>query len=148
MSEFYSSEKRKEIIDRMSMPENERRAMTEATGLKILDGIYTLIEVLLRKDKPNGAELTVDGEAIRQAVLKANRDIHSRYIGESKKTEHIKGIQSIVLDFSEQKVSKIAFAKTKEEAERIERQLGMTVYFPSEIANFGDNEVPMYVLLD
>ena len=80
MSEFYSSEKRKEIVERMSMPENEHRAMTEATGLKILDGIYTLIEVLLRKDKPNGAELTVDGEAIRQAVLKANRDIHARYL--------------------------------------------------------------------
>ena len=66
---------------------------------------------------------------------------------ESKKTEHIKGTQSIVLDFSEQKVSKIAFARTKEEAERIERQLGMTVYFPSEIANFDENEIPMYVLI-
>ena len=53
---------------------------------------------------------------------------------------------SIVLDFKEKSISKVAFAKTKEEADRIKRQLGLTVYFPSEIANFAD-ETPMYVLL-
>lgn len=53
--------------------------------------------------------------------------------------------QSIVLDFTDKSVSKIAFAKTREEAERIKRQLDMTIYFPSEIANFGD-DAPMFVL--
>lgn len=56
-------------------------------------------------------------------------------------------VQSVVLDFSEKAVTKIAFAKTREEAERIKNQLDMAIYFPSEIANFGD-EIPMYILLD
>lgn len=54
--------------------------------------------------------------------------------------------QSIVLDFSEKAITKVAFAKTKEEADRLQKKLGMTVYFPSEIANF-EEDVPMYVLL-
>lgn len=53
---------------------------------------------------------------------------------------------SIVLDFKEKSISKVAFARTKEEADRLERQLGLTVYFPSELANWGE-EIPMYVLL-
>lgn len=55
-------------------------------------------------------------------------------------------VASIVLDFEETQIKKIAFAKTREEADRIKRQLDMTIYFPSEIANFGE-ETPMYVLL-
>ena len=53
--------------------------------------------------------------------------------------------KSIVLDFSEKAIKKVAFVKTKEEADRLQKELGMTVYFPSEIANFED--VAMYVLL-
>ncbi len=53
---------------------------------------------------------------------------------------------SITLDFKEKSISKVAFARTKEEADRLERQLGLSVYFPSELANWGE-EVPMYILL-
>ncbi len=56
------------------------------------------------------------------------------------------GTSSIVLDFKEKSISKVAFARTKEEADRLERQLGLSVYFPSELANW-DEEIPMYVLL-
>ena len=52
---------------------------------------------------------------------------------------------SITLDFQEKSISKIAFARTKDEADRLERQLGLSIYFPSELANWGD-EIPMYVL--
>lgn len=55
MGEFYSADKRKEILKEMSMPENNFKGMSEKTGLKILDGIYILIE-MLRKDELNGAE--------------------------------------------------------------------------------------------
>lgn len=53
----------------------------------------------------------------------------------------------VVLDFKEKAVSKIAFARTKEEADRIERQLNMHIYYPSELANFHIKE-PIFVLLD
>ena len=55
--------------------------------------------------------------------------------------------KSIILDFKEKAVSKIAFARTKEEAERIERQLNMHIYYPSELANLQTKE-PIFVLLD
>lgn len=54
--------------------------------------------------------------------------------------------KSVILDFTNKEIRMVAFAKTREEAERIERQLGLTIYFPSEIANFGDDE-SIYVLL-
>ena len=56
------------------------------------------------------------------------------------------GTSSIVLDFKEKSISKVAFARTKEEADRLERQLGLSDYFTSELANW-DEEIPMYVLL-
>ena len=54
--------------------------------------------------------------------------------------------KSIILDKTEKAVSKIAFARTKEEAERIERQLNMHIYYPSELANLQTKE-PIFVLL-
>ena len=58
-----------------------------------------------------------------------------------------KQIESVILDFKEKAVSKIAFARTKEEAERIERQLNMHIYYPSELANLQTKE-PIFVLMD
>lgn len=49
MGEFYSADKRKEILKEMSMPENNFKGMSEKTGLKILDGIYILIEMLRKR---------------------------------------------------------------------------------------------------
>lgn len=54
---------------------------------------------------------------------------------------------SIVIDFKEKSVSKIAFARTREEAKKLEKKLGLTIYFPSELADF-DTENPIYVLCD
>ena len=55
--------------------------------------------------------------------------------------------KSIVLDFSEKTIRKVAFTNSKEEADRLKRELNMQIYFPSELANF-DNETKIYVLLD
>lgn len=59
----------------------------------------------------------------------------------------MKETTSIMIDFREKAISKIAFTKTREEAERIERELGMRIYFPSDLANFRDKE-SIFVLLD
>ena len=59
----------------------------------------------------------------------------------------MKETASIVIDFGEKTISKIAFAKTRKEAERIEQELGMNIYFPSDLADFGDKE-SIFVLLD
>lgn len=56
-------------------------------------------------------------------------------------------MDSIVIDFKEKTVSKIAFARTREEAEELEKQYGMKIYFPSEIANFGEYS-SIFVLAD
>ena len=56
-------------------------------------------------------------------------------------------VDSIVIDFNKKSVSKIAFARTREEAEELEKQYGMKIYFPSEIANFGENS-SIFVLVD
>lgn len=55
--------------------------------------------------------------------------------------------ESIILDFKEKAISKIAFARTKEEAEKIGRKLNMHIYYPSELANFHMAET-IFVLLD
>lgn len=55
--------------------------------------------------------------------------------------------ESVIIDFSEKSISKIAFARTREQAERIEKELGMHIYYPSELANF-EIEKTIFVLLD
>ncbi len=55
--------------------------------------------------------------------------------------------QSIVLDFSEQAIRKVAFTNSKEEAYRLKNELNMQIYFPSELANF-EKKTGIYVLLD
>lgn len=55
MKEFYASEYRKGILQEIQNPENKFKSLTEETGLRILDGVYILIE-MLRKDKLNGAQ--------------------------------------------------------------------------------------------
>lgn len=48
----------KEIRKQIQQPENQLRPITEATGLRILDGIYILIGVL-HQQKADGAEKTI-----------------------------------------------------------------------------------------
>lgn len=55
--------------------------------------------------------------------------------------------QSVVLDFSEKTIRKVAFTNSKEEADRLKNELDMQIYFPSELANF-ENKTGIYVLLD
>ena len=55
--------------------------------------------------------------------------------------------QSIVLDFSEQAIRKVAFTNSKEEADRLKKEFNMQIYFPSELANF-EKKTGIYVLLD
>ena len=57
------------------------------------------------------------------------------------------GKESVVLDFEEKSISKIAFTNSKEEAYRLRDELNMKIYFPSELANF-EKETGIYVLLD
>lgn len=45
----------KEIRKQIQQPENQLRSITEATGLRILDGIYILIG-MLHQQKADGAE--------------------------------------------------------------------------------------------
>ncbi len=45
--EFYEKEDRDKLLRRMNAPENQLRAMSEATGLRIVDALYTLIDLLL-----------------------------------------------------------------------------------------------------
>ena len=44
---FYKKEIRDKIERRMNTPENQMRGITESTGLRILDALYTLIDLLL-----------------------------------------------------------------------------------------------------
>lgn len=53
--------------------------------------------------------------------------------------------QSIVLDFSEKAIRKVAFTNSKEEADRLKKEFNMQIYFPSELASFG-SETEVYVL--
>lgn len=48
MEQFYSKESRRKMLDQIAEPHNSFRGITEATGLRILDGIYILIEMLHR----------------------------------------------------------------------------------------------------
>lgn len=59
----------------------------------------------------------------------------------------MKDTKSIVLDFGEKTIRKIAFARTREEAERIKQQLDMNIYYPSELADLGTKET-IFVLFD
>lgn len=54
--------------------------------------------------------------------------------------------QSIILDFSEKAIRKVAFTNSKEEADRLKKELNMQIYFPSELASF-ESETDVYVLL-
>lgn len=44
---FYKKELRDKIEGQMNTLENKMRGMTEATGLRIVDALYTLIDLLL-----------------------------------------------------------------------------------------------------
>ncbi len=55
--------------------------------------------------------------------------------------------KSIIFDFRNKSISKVAFTNSKEEAYRLIDEFNMKIYFPSELANF-ENESGIYVLLD
>ena len=42
-------EVKKTIREKINCPENNMRVITEATGLRILDGIYMIVELLRQK---------------------------------------------------------------------------------------------------
>lgn len=44
---FYKKEIREKIVRNMNAPENQLRSMTESTGLRIVDALYTLLDLLL-----------------------------------------------------------------------------------------------------
>ena len=44
-----SEEVKKTIREKINCPENNMRGITEATGLRILDGIYMIVELLRQK---------------------------------------------------------------------------------------------------
>lgn len=53
----------------------------------------------------------------------------------------------VTLDFMEKTVRKIAFANSKEMADKLEKEDGMHIYYPSELADLGIGET-IFVLLD
>lgn len=53
MAKFYSDEDREKILKPLSQPQTAMSAMSEATGLRLLDGIYMLIEILMNKNDAN-----------------------------------------------------------------------------------------------
>lgn len=48
---FYKKEIREKIVRKMNDPENQLRSMSESTGLRIVDALYTLIDLLLMESQ-------------------------------------------------------------------------------------------------
>lgn len=53
----------------------------------------------------------------------------------------------VKLDFMEKSVQKIAFTNSKKIADKLEKEDGMHIYYPSELADLGIGE-SIFVLLD
>ena len=49
-----------EIRKQIQQPENQLRGITESTGLRILDALYILIEMLHRQDANGADEVNLD----------------------------------------------------------------------------------------
>lgn len=138
---FYTPEQ-KEALNKLS--KNSRgRGMTEAMGARMLDALgeqqNTLqsIEMALR-------EISRMGSLSKQCAIEAsNKDAE-------KSVERIIKDRSddfSLLEFQEKKVTRIAFAKTKEMADELGKKLGLKICYPSDVADFGDG-CKLYVLAD
>ena len=57
-------------------------------------------------------------------------------------------VDVVALDFQGNKISKLVFTKSKEEAERLVKERGLFIYFPSGLTKEISSQDPVYVLAD
>jgi len=55
------SDIREKIVRKMNDPENQLRSMSESTGLRIVDALYTLIDLFIM-EKTNMEKIIKEGE--------------------------------------------------------------------------------------
>ena len=57
-------------------------------------------------------------------------------------------VDVVTLDFQDNKISKLIFTKSREEAERLAKERGLSIYFPSGLTKEISSQDPVYVLAD
>ena len=68
VEDFYTDEYRDKILEISRRPENRLRGITEETGLRILDGIYLILKLLLDASEDKGKE--ENGERVNSDQLR------------------------------------------------------------------------------